>query len=198
VFRSCAAGEHNAENLLAALGVLLGWQVPLQTALAALAGCSPPPGRMESFGGGIQPLVFVDYAHTPDALLRLLDAARPHARGRLFCVFGCGGDRDPVKRPQMGAIAEQGADVVVLTDDNPRGEDSAAIIEQIRAGMRDGGAAQVIADRRDAIHYALTEASAGDVVVIAGKGHEAVQIVGAEQRPFSDTATVIDALGAEA
>lgn len=196
--RSRLAGEHNAENLLAALGVLLGWQVPLQTALAALAGCAPPPGRMESFGGGIQPLVLVDYAHTPDALSRLLDAARPHARGRLFCVFGCGGDRDPAKRPQMGAIAEQGADVVVLTDDNPRSEDSAAIIEQIRAGMRDGAAARVIADRRDAIHYALTEASAGDVVVIAGKGHEAVQIVGAEQRPFSDTATVIDALGAEA
>ena len=111
MLRSRLVGEFNAENLLAVLGVLLGWDVPLQKALAALALCVAPPGRMEAFGGGAQPLVLVDYAHSPDALGKALDAARAHARGRLFCVFGCGGDRDPGKRPLMGAVAEAAADV---------------------------------------------------------------------------------------
>jgi len=196
--RSRLVGEFNAENLLAVLGVLLGWNVPLQQALVALAACSAPPGRMEAFGGGAQPLALVDYAHTPDALAKVLDAARAHARGRLFCVFGCGGDRDPGKRPLMGAVAEAHADVVVVTDDNPRGESSQAIIEQILSGLRDAAAAHVVADRAEAIHYALTEADAGDVVVIAGKGHEDRQVVGGESRPFSDRQVVLDALGAEA
>jgi UDP-N-acetylmuramoyl-L-alanyl-D-glutamate--2,6-diaminopimelate ligase len=113
-------------------------------------------------------------------------------------VFGCGGDRDPGKRPLMGAVAEAHADVVVLTDDNPRSEPSRAILEQILAGMRDHAAAHVIADRAEAIHFALAEADAGDVVVIAGKGHEDRQIVGTESRPFSDRQVVLDALGAEA
>jgi len=196
--RSRLIGEFNAENLLAVLGVLLGWGVPLQQALVALAACGAPPGRMETFGGGAQPLALVDYAHTPDALAKVLDAARSHTRGRLFCVFGCGGDRDPGKRPLMGAVAEAHADVVVLTDDNPRSEPSRAILEQILAGMRDHAAAHVIADRAEAIHFALAEADAGDVVVIAGKGHEDRQIVGTESRPFSDRQVVLDALGAEA
>jgi UDP-N-acetylmuramoyl-L-alanyl-D-glutamate--2,6-diaminopimelate ligase len=196
--RSPLVGEFNAENLLAVLGVLLGWKIPLQRALAALATCVSPPGRMEAFGGGAQPLALVDYAHTPDALGKLLDAARAHARGRVHCVFGCGGDRDPGKRPMMGAIAEHGADVVIVTDDNPRTEDSGAIIEQILAGMHDRGAAQVIPDRAAAIHHALADADAGDVVVIAGKGHEENQLVGGEVRPFSDRQVVEDALGSEA
>jgi UDP-N-acetylmuramoyl-L-alanyl-D-glutamate--2,6-diaminopimelate ligase len=196
--RSRLIGEFNAENLLAVLGVLLGWNVPLQQALVALAACGAPPGRMEAFGGGAQPLALVDYAHTPDALVKVLEAARAHARGRLFCVFGCGGDRDPGKRPLMGAAAEAHADVVVLTDDNPRGEPSRSILEQILAGMRDSASAHVIADRAEAIHFALTEADAGDVVVIAGKGHEDQQIVGGESRPFSDRQVVLDALGTEA
>jgi UDP-N-acetylmuramoyl-L-alanyl-D-glutamate--2,6-diaminopimelate ligase len=196
--RSPLVGEFNAENLLAVLGVLLGWNIPLQRALAALATCVPPPGRMEAFGGGAQPLALVDYAHTPDALGKLLDAARAHARGRVHCVFGCGGDRDPGKRPMMGAIAEHGADVVIVTDDNPRTEESRAIIEQILSGMRDAGAAQVIPDRAAAIHHALADADAGDVVVIAGKGHEENQLVGGEVRPFSDRQVVKDALGSEA
>jgi len=153
---------------------------------------------MEDFGGGAQPLALVDYAHTPDALVKVLEAARAHARGRLFCVFGCGGDRDPGKRPLMGAAAEAHADVVVLTDDNPRGEPSRSILEQILAGMRDSASAHVIADRAEAIHFALTEADAGDVVVIAGKGHEDQQILGGESRPFSDRQVVLDALGTEA
>jgi UDP-N-acetylmuramoyl-L-alanyl-D-glutamate--2,6-diaminopimelate ligase len=196
--RSPLVGEFNADNLLAVLGVLLGWNVPMQQALVALAACGPPPGRMEAFGGGAQPLALVDYAHSPDALAKVLDAARSHARGRLICVFGCGGDRDPGKRPMMGAVAEAHADLVVLTDDNPRSEPSAAILEQIRSGMRDAAAAQVIPDRAEAIHWALAEADAGDVVVIAGKGHEDRQIVGAQARPFSDRQVVLDALGAEA
>ena len=196
--RSRLVGEFNAENLLAVLGVLLGWGVPLQQALIALASCVAPPGRMEAFGGGAQPLALVDYAHSPDALAKVLDAARAHARGRVFCVFGCGGDRDPGKRPMMGAIAETHADVVVVTDDNPRSESPRAIVEQILGGMRQPDAAHVIADRAEAIHYALAEAEAGDVVVVAGKGHEDYQLVGAERRPFSDRAVVLDALGDEA
>ncbi len=196
--RSRLVGEFNVENLLAVLGVLLGWRVPLQQALVALASCVAPPGRMESFGGGAQPLALVDYAHSPDALAKVLDAARAHCRGRLFCVFGCGGDRDPGKRPIMGAIAAERADVVVLTDDNPRSEDSRVILEQILSGMPDAGSAHVVADRAEAIHYALSEADAGDVVVIAGKGHEEHQVVGSEVRPFSDRAVVLDALGEEA
>jgi UDP-N-acetylmuramoyl-L-alanyl-D-glutamate--2,6-diaminopimelate ligase len=195
--RSKLVGEFNAENLLAVLGVLLGWRVPLQQALAALAGCAAPPGRMEAFGGGAQPLVLVDYAHSPDALAKLLDAARAHARGRVICVFGCGGDRDPGKRPLMGAVAEGRADVVVLTDDNPRTEDPRSIIEQILAGVREPDLAHVLADRAEAIHFALSEADPGDVVVIAGKGHEDYQIVGREVRPFSDRQVVLDALGEE-
>jgi UDP-N-acetylmuramoyl-L-alanyl-D-glutamate--2,6-diaminopimelate ligase len=170
--RSPLVGEFNAENLLAVLGVLLGWRVPLQQALVALATCVAPPGRMQAFGGGAQPLALVDYAHSPDALAKVLDAARAHARGRLICVFGCGGDRDPGKRPLMGALAEGRADLVVVTDDNPRTEDSRAIIEQILAGMRQPEAVHVVSDRAEAIHFALAEADAGDVVVVAGKGHE--------------------------
>jgi UDP-N-acetylmuramoyl-L-alanyl-D-glutamate--2,6-diaminopimelate ligase len=190
LLRSRLVGEFNAENLLAVLGVLLGWNVPLQKALAALALCVAPPGRMESFGGGKQPLVLVDYAHSPDALAKVLDASRAHARGRLLCVFGCGGDRDPGKRPLMGGIVEAGADVAIVTDDNPRTEESAAIIAQILAGMRDAAAAQVVPDRAAAIRLAIAEAEAGDVVVVAGKGHEDYQIVGTEKRAFSDRETV--------
>ncbi len=190
VLRSPLVGEFNAENLLAVLGVLLGWNVPLQKSLAALALCVAPPGRMESFGGGTRPLVLVDYAHSPDALEKVLDAARAHARGRLICVFGCGGDRDAGKRPLMGRIAEAGADMAFVTDDNPRTEDSAAIIGQILAGMRDAEAAHVVPDRAEAIRRAIAEAEAGDVVVVAGKGHEDYQIVGTETRAFSDRDTV--------
>ena len=190
LLRSPLVGGFNAENLLAVLGVLLGWNVPLQKALAALALCVAPPGRMESFGGGTQPLVLVDYAHSPDALAKVLDAARAHARGRLICVFGCGGDRDPGKRPLMGGIAEAGADVAIVTDDNPRTEDSGAIIAQVLAGMRDAAAAHVVPDRAEAIRYAIADAEAGDVVVIAGKGHEDYQVVGTEKRAFSDRETV--------
>jgi UDP-N-acetylmuramoyl-L-alanyl-D-glutamate--2,6-diaminopimelate ligase len=113
-------------------------------------------------------------------------------------VFGCGGDRDPGKRPLMGAVAEDRADVVIVTDDNPRNEDPQAIVAQVLSGMRDAGAAVVVGDRREAIHHALAEAEPGDVVVIAGKGHEDYQLVRGEVRPFSDRAVVLEALGEEA
>ena len=192
--RSPLVGEFNAENLLAMLGVLLGWNVPLQKALAALALCAAPPGRMEAFGGGRQPLVLVDYAHSPDALGKVLEAARAHARGRVFCVFGCGGDRDTGKRPLMGAIAEAVADVVYVTSDNPRTEDPASIIEQVVGGMRDASAARIEPDRAAAIRAAVEESDAGDVVVVAGKGHEDYQVVGLATRPFSDRESVVAAL----
>jgi UDP-N-acetylmuramoyl-L-alanyl-D-glutamate--2,6-diaminopimelate ligase len=194
--RSRLVGAFNAENLLATLSVLLGWRVPLQQALAAVSACHAPPGRMEVFGGGAHPVAIVDYAHTPDALGKLLDAARAHAHGKLICVFGCGGDRDLGKRPQMGAIAEHLADAVVLTNDNPRSEDPRAILAQIAAGMQQPAAALVIPDRAEAIRHALAEAEPGDVVVIAGKGHEDYQIVGTERRPFSDRAVVLESFGA--
>jgi UDP-N-acetylmuramoyl-L-alanyl-D-glutamate--2,6-diaminopimelate ligase len=193
--RSRLIGEFNAENLLAVLGVLLGWNVPLQTALAALAACDAPPGRMESFGGGTLPLAIVDYAHTPDALSKVLEAARIHTRGRLFCVFGCGGDRDPGKRPLMGAIAESHADVVIVTDDNPRTEASADILSQIVAGMTYRETVQVIADRAEAIQHAIAEADPGDVVVIAGKGHETYQTVRDRNLPFDDRLVARELLG---
>ena len=128
----------------------------------------------------------VDYAHTPHALEQALRALREHGGGLLWCVFGCGGDRDAGKRPLMGAAAERWADRVTITDDNPRGEDPQRIVRDIQAGMRHPEAAAVIRDRRTAIAHTLAEAAPGDIVLIAGKGHEDVQIVGAEKRPFSD------------
>jgi UDP-N-acetylmuramoyl-L-alanyl-D-glutamate--2,6-diaminopimelate ligase len=183
--RSRLVGAFNAENLLATLGVLLGWRVPLQQALAAIGACQAPPGRMEVFGGGTHPVAIVDYAHTPDALAKLLDAARAHARGRLHCVFGCGGDRDAGKRPQMGAIAERLADHAIVTSDNPRTEDPDRIIDDIEAGMR-GANHERITDRHDAIARALTLAAPDDVVVLAGKGHETYQIRGTIAYPFDE------------
>ena len=189
-------GRFNAANLLAALGVLLLSGMPLAEALERLGRVRGVPGRMECFGGGDRPLVVVDYAHTPDALHNVLAALRHHCRGRLWCVFGCGGERDRAKRPRMGAIAERLADHVVLTDDNPRGEDPVSIIEEIQSGMADPDAAYVERDRGRAIARAVAGARPGDVVLVAGKGHEDYQLAGGERRPFSDPAQVKKALGA--
>ena len=157
-----------------------------EATFAALAHLKVAKGRLEFVGERSGAPIFVDYAHKPDALAKALEALRPYATGRLTVVFGCGGDRDAGKRPLMGAIAEELADVVVVTDDNPRTEASRSIIEQIVAGMRSPHAAQIVADREQAIRQTLADAEAGDVVVIAGKGHEDYQIVGTEKRPFSD------------
>ena len=179
-------GEFNVANLLAVLGVLLAAGVPFARAVAALAMLEAVPGRMNAMGGSNAPLVVIDYAHTPDALQQALAALRPLASargGRLVAVFGCGGDRDAGKRAPMGMIAAQLADAVLLTSDNPRGEDPLAILAQIAAGAP---AARMEVDRAQAILLAVGGAGAADVVLIAGKGHEAVQEVAGRKLPFSD------------
>jgi UDP-N-acetylmuramoyl-L-alanyl-D-glutamate--2,6-diaminopimelate ligase len=184
--RSRFIGDFNVENLLASLAALLGWNVPFHDALAALERCSPPPGRMETLVATGKPLAIVDYAHTPDALEKLLVAARKHTTGQLICIFGCGGDRDPGKRPIMAAAAERLADVVIVTDDNPRTEDGDAIVADIVKGLAAPGRALIERDRAKAIAQGIALGKPGDVVLIAGKGHEDYQIVGTERRRFSD------------
>lgn len=137
----------------------------------------------------------VDYAHTPDALEKALEAARLHCKGKLWCVFGCGGDRDKGKRPLMGAIAEQFSDVVVITDDNPRSEDPAAIVADILTGLLDPGRARVVAGRAQAVTNAIMQAKEEDIVLVAGKGHEDYQIVGNRRLDYSDRETVARLLG---
>ena len=185
--RSPLIGAFNAENLLLVLGLALASGLPLAAALATLAVATPPPGRMEAFrAGGRGPMLVVDYAHTPDALAKVLAALRAHASGRLWCVFGCGGERDPGKRPLMAAAAEAGADCIVITDDNPRGEDPERIVAMIRAGFSGRVPVHVERDRAVAIEGAAQQARSGDLVLIAGKGHEDYQIYGSERRAFSD------------
>lgn len=183
-------GRFNAYNLLAVLGALLTLNVPFQKALLLLSQSRTVPGRMECFGGDNRPLCVVDYAHTPDALRQVLIAARAHCSGKLYCVFGCGGDRDTDKRPLMGALATTLADEVLITDDNPRTEEPGKIIDAILAGIQDKKAVQVEHQRSKAIEQVFDKAGAGDVILIAGKGHEDYQIYGTEQRPYSDRTTV--------
>ncbi len=192
--RSSLLGDFNVDNLLTVLGVLLAGGMELQAACGVLAVCAAPPGRMQLAGGEGLPLAIVDYAHTPDALDKALHAARAHCAGRLLCVFGCGGDRDRGKRGEMGRVAESLADALYITDDNPRSEDPQRIVADILAGLRDGARAQVQHDRAAAIAAALAAAAPGDVVLVAGKGHEDYQQVGAERRPFSDLVQVRAAL----
>ena len=192
-------GAYNASNLLLVLGGLRALGVPLAEGAAALAGLQPVPGRLQRADDGRvdQPVVLVDYAHTPDALDKVLQALRPLAdarAGRLWCVFGCGGNRDSGKRPLMGAIAEARADQVVLTSDNPRDESPAYILSQILAGVVGHDDVAVIEDRAQAIAHAVATSAASDVVLLAGKGHEAEQEVAGVKRPFSDLALAREAL----
>ncbi|WP_284155338.1 UDP-N-acetylmuramoyl-L-alanyl-D-glutamate--2,6-diaminopimelate ligase [Sulfuricystis multivorans] len=181
-------GRFNASNLLAVIGTLLAAGMPLPTIAAALAQITAPPGRMQPLGGGPDdPLVIVDYAHSPDALEKVLTTLRGTANargGRLVCVFGCGGERDPGKRPQMGKIAEALADRVVVTSDNPRGEEPLMIIDQIVAGMRSQPVIEP--DRARAVAATLAAAAPNDVILIAGKGHEPHQEINGARIPFSD------------
>lgn len=188
-------GEFNADNLLTALAILLAHELPLDRAARALERARAPRGRMEILGGEDRPLAIVDYAHSPDALAKALRAARAHVRGRLIVVFGCGGERDAGKRPLMAAVAAELADEIVITDDNPRRESPARIVADILAGLPAGRSARVIHDRATAIETALGMARPGDIVLVAGKGHEDYQIIGEERRPFSDQAVLRAALG---
>lgn len=181
-------GRFNASNLLAVIGALLAGEETLEDIAGVLPRLSPPPGRMQAFGGEGKPLVIVDYAHTPDALEKVLATLRETATargGRLVCVFGCGGERDPGKRSLMGAVAERLADRVLLTSDNPRGEDPERIIADVVGGMR--VRPDIEPDRARAIRRAVGEADARDVILLAGKGHETYQEIAGARLPFSDT-----------
>ena len=189
-------GRFNIDNLLGVAGALLALEWPLHEIAALLPRLQPVNGRMNRVGGdGRHPLVVVDYAHTPDALEQALSSLRAHTSGGLVCVFGCGGERDRGKRPQMAAIAERLADRVIVTDDNPRGEDGDAIVAGILAGFARPDRVRVLRDREQAIAVAIADARAGDVVLIAGKGHEPYQEVRGARRPFDDMAQARKALG---
>lgn len=185
-------GDFNLKNLAAALSVLLAMGRDLHQAAESLQNVRSVPGRMESFAGSGRTVV-VDYAHTPDALENVLASLRGHCSGRLWVVFGCGGDRDRGKRPEMGAIAERLADVVILTDDNPRSEDGDEIIREIEAGLRRNDHV-VIRDRRDAIGWALERAAMDDLVLVAGKGHETTQEIQGQKHPFDDREVIRETL----
>lgn len=196
--QSRTIGTYNISNLLGVIASLRALGVPLAVAVEACAALHAVPGRMECLGEAGEPMVVVDYAHTPDALGQALAALRPLAEqrgGQLWCVFGCGGDRDPSKRPLMGAIALKHADQVVVTSDNPRSEKPEAIIAQILLGLSQSDAVAVQADRALAIADAITRADAKDVVLLAGKGHEATQEIAGLKHKFSDTDHAQRALG---
>ncbi|AGY57664.1 UDP-N-acetylmuramoyl-L-alanyl-D-glutamate--2,6-diaminopimelate ligase [Gloeobacter kilaueensis] len=186
-FVSPLVGQFNLANLLAAVGAVLSLGLDLEAVAADLAHFGGVPGRMERVSGsGDEITVIVDYAHTPDGLRKLLEATRPFVRGRLICIFGCGGDRDRTKRPQMGRIAAELSDWPVVTSDNPRTENPEAIVHDILAGIPVGVSPTVEVDRRRAIHRILQQARSGDCVVIAGKGHEDYQILGTTKIHFDD------------
>jgi UDP-N-acetylmuramoyl-L-alanyl-D-glutamate--2,6-diaminopimelate ligase len=192
-------GQYNVANLLGVIGALRALGLPLEAAVRACTGLDSVPGRMERLSLPGQPLAVVDYAHTPDALDKALAGLRPLARqrgGALWCLFGCGGDRDSAKRPMMAAVAETQADRVVVTSDNPRSEKPSAIISQILLGLARPEAAQVEPDRARAIAETLAQARPEDVVLLAGRGHEAWQEVAGERIAFSDRAHALDALTA--
>ncbi len=190
-------GGYNVANLLGVMAALRSLGVSLQSAAAACSNLDPVPGRMDCLNLDGLPLAVVDYAHTPDALAQALQALRPLAdlrRGRLWCVFGCGGSRDPLKRPLMGAEAVRHADVVVVTSDNPRSEAPEHIISQILLGLEKSPDLMVLADRAQAIARTVAQAAAADVILVAGKGHEDYQDLGEQRVPFSDPAHLSAAL----
>jgi UDP-N-acetylmuramoyl-L-alanyl-D-glutamate--2,6-diaminopimelate ligase len=192
-------GRFNIANLLGVLATMLVSGVPFERAIVAVAQLQPVPGRMQRFGGGDRPMAVVDYAHSPDALEKTLAALKDVTRaagGQLICLIGCGGDRDRGKRPLMGAVAARHADRIVLTSDNPRSEDPRSIIDEILQGMsaEHMPAMQIELDRARAIRVALAAANPGDVVLLAGKGHEDYQEIAGRRLPFSDAREALAAL----
>ncbi len=200
--QSSLVGRHNLENILNAVGVGVALEIPLPTIAAGIQSLKNVPGRLERVSNPFRRYVYVDYAHTPDALENVLLALRALTADRIVCVFGCGGDRDQAKRPQMGAIAARLSDLAVVTSDNPRTEAPDDIIAQIVAGIRkldglqsvdpdalaqfQGNGYTMVTDRRSAIHLAITGSRPGDSILIAGKGHEPYQVVGTQKLPFDD------------
>ncbi len=196
--RSKLIGRINLWNLLIVAAELAERGGDPRSIRETLAALQPVPGRMEPIGRAGAPLAIIDYAHTPDALENALTSARELSDGTLWCVFGCGGDRDREKRPRMGRVAERLADRIVLTDDNPRGEDGLSIIRAIQAGMEKPQRSIVIRDRARAIARALSGGEPGDIVLVAGKGHETDQVIGDERLPCDDHVSVREALGVAA
>ena len=180
-------GDFNVANAAVAIALLSSWGVPLQDACKVMAGVSAPPGRLQRVDRDAGPAIYIDFAHTPAGLHAALGALRPHCRGALWCVFGCGGDRDRGKRPQMGDVAARFADKPLVTSDNPRSENPGAIIAEVLEGMPAGSLA--IEDRATAIAYAIRHAADEDMVLISGKGHEEYQLIGDQRLPFSDYLT---------
>jgi len=196
--RSRLVGEHNLDNLLLAIGLLEALGLPVEEAAEAWRPLGGVPGRLERCDTPEDDvLVLVDYAHTPDALVRVLQATRPLTRGEVICVFGCGGDRDPGKRPKMGAAVAAGAHRAILTNDNPRTESPEAIAAMVEPGLRQGAIPYVVElDRARAIEQAILGAKPGDVVLVAGKGHENYQIFGTQKTDFDDRVECRRALAA--
>jgi len=191
-------GRFNIDNLLAAVASLIAIGMTFEQAILAINTCQAVDGRMQSYGGKQQAHIVIDFAHTPDALTQALTSLQAHvpANGDLWCVFGCGGDRDTGKRAVMGKAAEQYADKVVITDDNPRSEDSALIVKDILSGITYPETVLVEHDRKTAITYAITHAKASDIILIAGKGHEKYQDIHGVKYDFSDSQVVLDVLHA--
>ncbi|HBW97198.1 MAG TPA: UDP-N-acetylmuramoyl-L-alanyl-D-glutamate--2,6-diaminopimelate ligase, partial [Pseudoalteromonas sp.] len=187
-------GEFNLYNLTAALATLLGLGYPLEQLAAGCAHLQPVAGRMQAFSEVNLPTCVVDYAHTPDALALALQALQKHVPGGVSCVFGCGGDRDKGKRALMAQAAEQNADKVIVTSDNPRSENPDAILADVAAGLSQPEKAHLEADRAKAIRYAIENANADDVILIAGKGHEDYQIIGDQRIDFCDRSYVKEQL----
>lgn len=183
-------GQFNLSNVLAVLTALCLQEIPFDEVLNTLSVLKPVPGRMQVLGGHGAPLVVVDYSHTPDSLQKALQALKHHTTGKLICVFGCGGNRDAAKRPIMASIAEQEADVVVVTNDNPRHEDPEEIARQIMAGFKEKDRVSVMLDRAKAIKKSIQCATANDCILIAGKGAESYQQIGDTKHPFDDAAEV--------
>jgi UDP-N-acetylmuramoyl-L-alanyl-D-glutamate--2,6-diaminopimelate ligase len=197
--RSKLVGRPNVSNILAAVATAAALDIPLSAIERGLTSLNGVPGRFEVVSSSSDDIiVVVDYAHTDDALKNLLETARPLAERRLITVFGCGGDRDRTKRPLMGAVAARLSDVVVITSDNPRNEEPTRIIEEIKRGIpatsERSAATFAIVDRREAIHFAIGKAEPGDLVLLAGKGHEQSQTIGNEQLPFDEAAIAREAL----
>ncbi len=195
LLQSKLLGEFNLSNLLAVIGVLGVLSLKLEEILTHIADLKPVAGRMEFYGGGSKPLIVIDYAHTPDALEKALLSLQNYGDGSLWCIFGCGGERDRGKRKLMGGIAERYSDHIILTNDNPRFEKQEQIVDDIIGGLLCPWAVEIEYDRAIAIQYAINNAQVGDIILIAGKGHEDYQIIGGDKLRYSDRDVVIKALG---